>query len=53
MSDEISLSRSEVEAAWTQLSPADLKRIKIKAHTYSKALTYLTAEDLIQEALIS
>jgi hypothetical protein len=53
MSDETSLSKSEVEAALTQMSPADWKRIKIKARTYSKALTYLTADDIIQEALIS
>lgn len=52
MSDETSLSKSEVEAALTHLSPADWKRIKIKAQTYSKALTYLTADDLVQEALI-
>lgn len=53
MSDEISLNKSEVEAALTQLLPADWKRLKIKAHTYSKALTYLTVDDLIQEALVS
>ena len=53
MSDEMLLSKSEVEAALTQLSPADWKRIKIKANTYSKALTFLTADDLRQEALVS
>lgn len=52
MLDETSLNNSEVEVELKLLSAADWKRIKIKASTYSKALTYLTADDLIQETLM-
>ncbi len=45
----MNLSRIEVEAELTRLSPADLRRIKIMARTYSRGLIYLSAEDLIQE----
>jgi len=48
----MNLSRTEVETELTSLSPADYRRIKIKAHTYSRGLTYLSPEDLIQETYI-
>lgn len=45
----MNLSRTEVETELTSLSPADYRRIKIMARTYSRGLTYLSPEDLIQE----
>ena len=48
----MSLSRTEVETALNGLSPADYQRIKIMARTYALGLTYLTAEDLIQETYL-
>ncbi len=45
----LNLNRTEIEAALTSLSPANLQRIKIMANTYSRGLTYLSADDLIQE----
>ena len=48
----MNLSRIEVEAELTRLSPVDYRRIKIKARTYSRGLAYLSAEDLIQETYI-
>lgn len=45
----MSLNRAEVEAVLTNLSPADLRRVKIMARTYAGGLIYLSWEDLIQE----
>lgn len=45
----MNLSRTEVETELTSLSSADCRRIKIMARTYSRGLTYLSSEDLIQE----
>lgn len=46
------LSRTEVETELIGLSPADYRRIKIMARTYSRGLTYLSPEDLIQETYV-
>lgn len=48
----MNLSRTEVETELISLSPADYRRIKIMARTYSRGLTYLSSEDLIQETYI-
>lgn len=49
---DMNLNRAEVETVLTGLSPADYRRIKIMASTYARGLTYLSAEDLIQETYI-
>ncbi|HXU94581.1 MAG TPA: hypothetical protein VFP33_13075 [Gallionella sp.] len=45
----MNLSRIEVETELTNLSAADIRRIKIMARTYALGLVYLSAEDLMQE----
>lgn len=45
----MNLSHMEVEAELTRLSPADIRRIRMMARTYSRGLTYLSYEDLMQE----
>lgn len=48
---KLTLSRQEIEDLLTNFSPADWKRAKVIAATFSGGLTGWSPEDLLQEAL--
>lgn len=48
----MNLNHAEVESALTNLSPADIRRIKFMGRTYSSGMAYLSPEDLVQETYI-